>query len=119
MASNDNKQTGIGGFKRALGKAADQGAEAVTRAAKQADEAVTTGAQHAGISDQLNTARETVKRSTEVLSGSDIRLLDEFTDAATRVLLGLYRENVEQAERITRLEQTVSQLHQHLNGWTK
>ena len=119
MASNDNKQTGIGGFKRALGKVADQGAEAVARAAKQADEAVTTGAQHAGVSDQLNTARETVKRSTEVLSGSDIRLLDEFTDAATRVLMGLYRENVEQAERITRLEQTVSQLHQHLNEGTK
>ena len=119
MASNDNKQTGIGGFKRAFGKVADQGAEAVARAAKQADEAVITGAQHAGVSDQLNTARETVKRSTEVLSGSDIRLLDEFTDAATRVLMGLYRENVEQAERITRLEQTVSQLQQHLNEGIK
>ena len=119
MANNDKKQTGIDRFKRALGGVAEQGAEAVARAAKQADEAVTTGAQHAGVSDQLNTARETVKRSTEVLSGSDIRLLDEFTDAATRVLMGLYRENVEQAERITRLEQTVSQLQQHLNEGTK
>ena len=119
MANNDKKQTGIDRFKRALDGAAEQGAEAVARAAKQADEAVTTGAQHAGVSDQLNTARETVKRSTEVLSGSDIRLLDEFTDAATRVLMGLYRENVEQAERITRLEQTVSQLQQHLNEGTK
>ena len=119
MANNDNKQTGIDRFKKTLGRAAEQSAEAAAKAAKRAGEAVTTGAGHAGVSNQLNTARETVKRSTEVISGSDIRRLDEFTDAATVVLMGLYRETVEQAERITRLEQTVSQLQQHLNEGAK
>ena len=119
MANNDKKQTGIDRFKRSLGRAAEQSAEAVTKAAKQADEAVTTGTERAGVSGQLNTARRMVKRSTEVISGSDIRRLNEFTDAATRVLMGLYRETVEQADRITRLEQTVSQLQQHLNEGAK
>ncbi len=119
MANNDNKQTGLDRFRRSLGRAAKQSTEAVGKAAKRTDEAVTTGAERAGVSDQLNTARETVKRSTEVISGSDIRSLDEFTDAATRVLMGLHREIVEQAERITRLEQAFSQLQQHLNEGAK
>ena len=119
MVNDDNKQTGIDRFKRVLGRVAEQSAEAVAKTAKRGDQAVTTGAERAGVSDQLNTARETLKRSTEVISGSDIQRLDEFTDAATRVLMGLYRETVEQAERITRLEQTVSQLQQHLNEGAK
>ena len=119
MANNDNKQTRIDRFRRGLGRATGQSAEAVAEAAKRADEAVSRGAERAGVSDQLNTAREMAKRSTEVISGSDIRSLDEFTDAATRVLMGLYREAAEQSERITRLEQTVSQLQQRLNEGAK
>ena len=119
MANNDSERTGIDRIKRALGKAAEQSAGTVAKAAKRADETVTAGAERAGVSDQLNTARETVKHSAEVISGSDIRRLDEFTDAATRVLMGLYRETVEQAERITTLEQTVSQLQQQLSQGAK
>ena len=119
MASNDCKQTRIDRFKRVLGKTAEQSGEAVAKAAKRADEALTAGADRAGVSGQLNTARETVKRSTEVISGSDIRHLDEFTDAVTRVLMGLHRETAVQAERITTLEQTVSQLQQRLNEEAK
>ncbi len=119
MANNDDKLTGLDRFKRSLGRAAEHSAEAVAKAAKRADEAVTTRAERAGVSNQLNTARDTVKRSTEVIAGSDIRRLDEFTDDATRVLMGLHRELVEQAERITRLEQTVSQLQQQLDEGTK
>ena len=119
MANSDSETTGIGRIKSALGKAAEQSAGTVAKAAKRADKTVTAGATRAGVSGQLNTARETVKRSTEVMSGSDIRRLDEFTDAATRVLLGLHRESVEQAERITTLEQTVSQLQQQLSQGAK
>ena len=119
MANNDNKETRVGRFKKSLGRITEQNTEAVAKAAKRADEVVTRGADRAGVSDQLNTARETVKRSAEVMSGSDIRRLDEFTDAVTRVLMGLYRENQEQSERITRLEQTVSELQQHLNEGVK
>ena len=146
MAKDDNKETRVGRFKRSLSRITEQSTEAVAKAAKRADEAVTKGAERAGVSDQLstaretvkrsagavatraeqagvpnqlNTARETVKRSAEVMSGSDIRRLDEFTDAVTRVLMGLYRETQEQAERITRLEQTVSELQQHLNEGVK
>ena len=146
MANDDNKETRVGRFKRSLSRITEQSTEAVAKAAKRADEAVTRGAERAGVSDQLstaretvkrsaeavttraeqagvpdqlNTARETVKRSAEVMSGSDIRRLDEFTDAVTRVLMGLYRENQEQAERITRLEQTVSELQQQLNEEVK
>ena len=146
MSNDNNKETRVGRFKKSLGRITEQSAEAATKAAKRADEAVTTRAERAGVSDQLdtarervkrsaeavttraeqagvpnqlNTARETVKRSAEVMSGSDIRRLDEFTDAVTRVLMGLYRENQGQAERITRLEQTVSELQQHLNEGAK
>lgn len=146
MADKDNKETRVGRFKKSLGRITEQSTEAVAKATKRADEAVTRGAESAGVSEQLstaretvkrsaeavttraeqagvpnqlNTARETVKRSAEVMSGSDIRRLDEFTDAATRVLMGLYRENQEQSERITRLEQTVSELQRHLNEGVK
>ena len=119
MANNDDKRTGFDRFKRSLGRAAEQSAEVAAKAAKRADEALTAGAERAGVSDQMNTARDTVKRSTEVIAGSDIRRLDEFTDAATRVLMGLNRELVEQAGRITKLEQTVSQLQQHLDEEAK
>ena len=119
MANNNNEQTGFDRFRRSLGRAAKQSTEAVGKAAKRTDEAVTTGAERVGVSDQLSTARETAKRSTEVISGSDIRRLDEFTDATTRVLMGLYRETTEQAERITRLEQIVSQLQMQLDEEVK
>ena len=119
MENDNNKETRVGRFKKSLGRITEQSTEAVAKAAKQADEAVTTRAERAGVSEQLSTARETVKRSAEVMSGSDIRRLDEFTDAVTRVLMGLYRENQEQVERITRLEQTVSELQQHLNEGVK
>ena len=118
MASS-NRQTGIDRIKKTLGRAAEQSTEAVSKAAKRADQAMTTGAERAGVSDQLNAARDTAKRSAEVMSGSDIRQLDEFTDAATRVLVGLHRETAEQAARIEALERTVSQLQQRLNEGAK
>ncbi len=117
--ANSDEQTGLGRFKKTLGRAAEQGAEAVSKAAKRADQAMTSGAERAGVSEQLNTARDTAKRSAEVMSGSDIRQLDEFTNAATRVLMGLHREIVEQAARIQVLEQTVNELQQRLNDGAK
>ncbi len=117
--SNSDEQTGLGRFKKTLGRAAEQGADAVSKAAKRADQAMTSGAERAGVSDQLNTARDTAKRSAEIMSGSDIRQHNEFTDAVTRVLMGLHRDTVEQAARIEALEQTVGQLQQSLNEGAK
>ncbi len=64
------------------------------------------------MSDQLDAARQGVRRSGEVLTGADISRLDEFTDAVTRVALGLHRDQVEQAARLAQLEQTVDKLRQ-------
>ena len=117
--ANSSEQTGTNRAKRTLGRAAKQTGGAIAKTAKQADEAITKGAERIGVSEQLNTARDTAKRSAEVMSGSDIRQLDEFTDAATRVLMGLHRETVEQAARIQALEQTVNELQQRLNEGAK
>ncbi len=81
-------------------------AESVTRA----DETLTRSAEQAGLSDQLEAARRGVRRSSEVLTGADISRLDEFTDAVTRVALGLHRDQVEQASRLTQFELTVDEL---------
>ena len=55
------------------------------------------------------TGRST-KRTGEVLIGTDIRSLDEFTDAVTRVVVGLHRENTDLKERVARLEAVVAEL---------
>ena len=68
MANDNNKETRVGRFKKSLGRITEQSTEAVAKAAKQADKAVTRGAKRTGVSDQLDTARERVKRSAEAVT---------------------------------------------------
>jgi cell division septum initiation protein DivIVA len=49
------------------------------------------------------------KRAGEVFTGTDIRRLDEFTDAITRVVVGLHQENTDLKERVARLEAVVAE----------
>ena len=50
------------------------------------------------------------KRASEVFTGADIRGFDVFTDAVTRVVIGLHRDNADLRERVARLEEVVAEL---------
>ena len=50
-----------------------------------------------------------VQRTGDVLTGGDIRKFDEFTEAVTRVCVGLHRDNLELREHIARLEQQLEE----------
>ena len=43
----------------------------------------------------VGAAQRQASRSAEVLSGSDIRRFDEFTDATTRAVVGVHRDQGE------------------------
>lgn len=49
------------------------------------------------------------KRAGEVFTGTDIRRLDEFTDAITRIVVGLHQENADLKERVARLEAVIAE----------
>ena len=96
--------------RRAARRGIQRSADKVAESAKQGDEIATRLAERAGLKDQLDATRRGVRRSGEVLTGADITRLDEFTDALTRVALGLHRDQGELAARLTQLEQTVHEL---------
>lgn len=56
----------------------------------------------------VGSATEGVKRSADVMSGADIRRFDDFTDAATTVIVGVHRDQLALRERIDRAEQSVA-----------
>ena len=64
------------------------------------------------MSEQLDSARQTVRTSSEVLTGADIRQFDEFTDAVTRVVLGLHRDQTDTAQRLTTIEQSIDEIRE-------
>ena len=98
--------------RQAAGQAIQRSGDAVSESAAQVDEALTKSADRAGLSDQLDATRRGVRRSGEVLSRADIRQFDEFTDAVTRVVVGLHRDQAELASRLAQLEQTIADLRQ-------
>ena len=60
----------------------------------------------------VGAAQRQVSRSAEVLSGSDIRRFDDFTDAATRAVVGVHRDQAELREHLERTDQTVDDVRQ-------
>ena len=52
---------------------------------------------------------EGVQRTGDVLTGADLRKFDEFTEAVTRVCVGLHRDNVELKSQLARLEQQLEE----------
>ena len=60
----------------------------------------------------MGSAKQQVSRSAEVLSGSDIRRFDDFTDAATRAVVGVHRDQAELREHLADMDQTANELRQ-------
>ena len=52
---------------------------------------------------------EGFQRTGDVLTGADLRKFDEFTEAVTRVCVGLHRDNVELRSQLERLEQQLEE----------
>lgn len=102
-------QSGLGSR---LSQRLNRGREVVRQSVERADEALTAQAERAGMSEQLDSARQTLRTSSEVLTGADIRQFDEFTDAVTRVVLGLHRDQADTAQRLTTIEQSIDEIRQ-------
>ena len=60
----------------------------------------------------IGAAQQQVSRSAEVLSGSDIQKFDDFTDATTRAVVGVHRDQAELREHLERTDQTVDDVRQ-------
>ena len=58
-------------------------------------------------------ARQRVQRSTEVMTGADIRRLEEFTETATRVVIGVHQDQAELREQLAAKEQSIHALRQN------
>ena len=108
-AEDDQQQTGFGA--RLTGRL-NRGRQAVRQGIERADGALSESAERAGMSEQLDSARETLQRSGEVFTGADIRQFDDFTDAVTRVALGLHRDQADMAQRLTQLEQSIYEVRE-------
>ena len=76
------------------------------------------GLQRSGevVADATTDAAGVTKRGAvatgQVLSGADIRRFDEFTEAVTRVAVGLHHEQADIKERVARLEQEAVEIRQ-------
>ena len=60
----------------------------------------------------VGAAQRQASRSAEVLSGSDIRRFDEFTDATTRAVVGVHRDQGELREHLADMDRAVKELRQ-------
>ena len=60
----------------------------------------------------LSQGSQTVRRTSDVFTGADIRRFDEFTDAVTRVTVGLHRDQGELRDQVNDLEQSLSESRQ-------
>ena len=55
---------------------------------------------------------EGAQRTGEVLTGADLRKFDDFTEAVTRVCVGLHREKAELRGQLARLEDQLEESNQ-------
>ena len=60
----------------------------------------------------VGAAQRQASRSAEVLTGSDIRRFDEFTDATTRAVVGVHRDQGELREHLADMDRAVKELRQ-------
>lgn len=112
---DDNRETGLGprltdGLRRAK-DSAEQSLQRSGQTMSDTADAARQGLQRTGeaISEATDTARQGLQRSGEVLTGADIRNFDDFTEAVTRVCVGLHQDNVQLRERITHLERSLEE----------
>jgi cell division septum initiation protein DivIVA len=83
-------------------KRLQQSSEAISDATDSAQQSIGKAGDKA--SEQVAEVAQGLQRSGEVLTGADIRKFDEFTEAVTRVCVGLYQDNVRLKEQVTALE---------------
>ena len=92
--------------------------EAIADATPGAAGATKRGLQRSGevVADATADAASVTKRGAvatgQVLSGADIRRFDEFTEAVTRVAVGLHHDQADIKERVARLEQESVEIRQ-------
>ena len=79
----------------------------------QARESLRQGLDNAAevASEQAPGLVQGVQRTGDVLTGADLRKFDEFTEAVTRVCVGLHRDNVELKSQVAQLEQQLEELN--------
>ena len=80
-------------------------AEATTRGIQRSSEVVAEAT-----TDAAGATRRGAVRTGEVLSGADIRRFDEFTEAVTRVAVGLHHDQADVKERVVRLEHEAAEI---------
>ena len=80
----------------------------------QAREAVRQGVDNAAgaANERAPGLVQGVQRTGDVLTGADIRKFDEFTEAVTRVCVGLHRDNIELRDQVASLEQQLEEVAQ-------
>ena len=83
----------------------------VNETLSQARETVSQGLENAAevASQPAQELVEGVQRTGDVLTGADLRKFDDFTEAVTRVCVGLHRDNVELRSQLARLEQQLEE----------
>ena len=54
------------------------------------------------VKDAIASARQKASRSIDVMTGADIHRFDEFTDATTKVVVGLHQDLSELREQVAR-----------------
>ena len=67
----------------------------------------------------IGSAKQKVSRSVDVMTGADIRRFDEFTDATTRVVVGVHQDLSELREQVERLTERLDQLEQSASHRTR
>jgi hypothetical protein len=83
--------------------------------AKQAVEQSVEKVRSSEIGKHLDSARETVSESLDKLTGSQFREeFEKFTDAVTKVILGVHRDQAELRAHVGRLDKLVTELQTQL-----
>ena len=79
-----------------------QGTETQPSIFRRAANRVGQGVDRAGreIGQASRSTGQALQRSSEVLTGADIRRFDEFTEAVTRVAVGLHHDQAEASQRL-------------------
>ena len=64
------------------------------------------------VGDAAGAAKQRVQRSAEVMTGADIRKFEEFTEAATTAVIGVYQDQAGLREQLAAKEQSLRNLQQ-------
>lgn len=88
--------------------------------AKQAVEQSVEKVRATEIGKHLESARETVGESVDKLTGAEFRVeFERFTDAVTKVVLGIHRDQAELRAQFGHLEKVVTELQSQLGKLDK